>query len=581
MNRFDIAQIHSPVLLRGDDRTAYRDPAVYFLDGRFHLFFTLVETEPDGTPFLYTATTASSDLVHFSPIRKLTERDRTKNYSSPGCIIEFNGIFHLCLQSYCRENGEKFGNENCRLFLMRSPDLIRWSAPRLLRVKGDDLPNADAGRMIDPFILRNDDAAGPLFYCFFKQNGVSRSVSRDLKHWTFLGSSNAGENVCIVPDDDGFLMVHSLKNGIAFKRSRDLAEWHDCGITYLGSRDWEWARGRLTAGFILDLRSRPEIGRALLFFHGTGPEDESVIFDTHASIGIAWSDDLFHWHYPGEESAWADGGNGGGSQNENEKTRALSQNKQIPGIPTRQQERIRRNMKTRFFSLIELLTVIAVIAILAAMLLPALNKVRKTAHTISCLNNQKQCGMLIVSYTDSNNGIFMAWGKSFTDLNWVDYMAGITQESDFSKNDQLAKILSCPSKPLQDWDGTYESIRLHTYGFWYLTTYLPESFVCEASSYRSFIFNQIRSPSITPLLADSLDNTNKQSYTFSHIRRGEKHPLVSLRHGKINVWYPDGHAAGRNIGEFRSDMRGCLRGPARPSLIYAYGGEDNNTVISF
>lgn len=251
----------------------------------------------------------------------------------------------------------------------------------------------------------------------------------------------------------------------------------------------------------------------------------------------------------------------------------------IPGIST--MERMRRNMKTRFFSLIELLTVIAIIAILAALLLPTLNQARKKAHTISCLNNQKQCGTLIISYADSNNGIFMAWGKSFTDLNWADYITGITRESDFSKNDRLAKMLSCPSKPLQEWDGTYKSMRLHTYGFWYLTPYLPESFVRETSSSRSFIFNQMRSPSMTPLLADTLDNTNKQSYTFSHIRRGEKQPLVSLRHGKVNVWYADGHAAGRNIGEFRNDMRGCLRGPSRPSLIYAYAGEDCNSVISF
>lgn len=236
-------------------------------------------------------------MVKWSEPLALTSADAHLNYSSPGSVVRFRDQWVMCLQTYPRPNGEKYANETARLWTMRSHDLDQWDEPRLLEVKGPHVPPERMGRMIDPFLFQDRDNAEK-WWCFYKQNGVSMSWSYDLEKWTYFGQTDAGENSCVITDNENYLLLHSPENGIGIKRSNDLIHWQDEGVFYLAQDQWPWARGRLTAGFVLDLRRISRVGKYLLFFHGSGPEDERTLFDTHASIGIAWSDSFTHWNWP-------------------------------------------------------------------------------------------------------------------------------------------------------------------------------------------------------------------------------------------------------------------------------------------
>jgi len=303
-----LKKIESPIIFKGNDTIAYRDPAVLFHDNKFHLFFTVVKTEENRNINSYTAQTVSDDLMNWSKPKIITPNGQHLNYSSPGNIIQFKDEWILCLQTYPRpdyKRGDqlKWANESARIFIMRSKDLKKWSKPELLKVKGAEIPINEMGRMIDPYLLEDKDEPGK-WWCFYKQNGVSFSYTYDFINWIFVGHTHSGENVSVLVENDEYTLIHSPTNGIGIKRSKDFVNWKDDEeLVTLGQEEWPWAENRLTAGTIIDLRKEAEINNYIMFFHGGGPGKEKTQdnVDANCSIGIAWSKDLKNWEWPGKD----------------------------------------------------------------------------------------------------------------------------------------------------------------------------------------------------------------------------------------------------------------------------------------
>src|ERR1700722_18680608 len=117
-------------------------------------------------------------------------------------------------------------------------------------------------------------------------------------------------------------------------------------------------------------------------------------------------------------------------------------------------------MKSKAFTLIELLFVIAIIAILAAILFPVFAQAKESAKKTACLSNNKQMGLALYMYLGDNDDSlpmanypnnpgnqasafsYRASGSHYVALNWADLI------QPYTKNYNIFKCPDDDSGPL-------------------------------------------------------------------------------------------------------------------------------------
>ena len=123
-------------------------------------------------------------------------------------------------------------------------------------------------------------------------------------------------------------------------------------------------------------------------------------------------------------------------------------------------------VKPAGFTLIELLVVIAMIAILAAMLMPALQQARERGRTANCLNNLKQIGNALNSYSDENDDYVLPitvynTARNQSATRWSIYL--------WESNKITFNVMQCPSETIRQipYNANYDGN--HSYGLNYWT----------------------------------------------------------------------------------------------------------------
>ncbi len=179
-------------------------------------------------------------------------------------------------------------------------------------------------------------------------------------------------------------------------------------------------------------------------------------------------------------------------------------------------------MRSRIFTLIELIVVVAVIAILVSLLLPASMNVKKDAKTIACLNNERAVSQSIFMFVSDHDG------KIKPDF-YSSAVFNLDDDNVYAPYVDNANTFSCPASQNEEYYVVFKDITARG-------DYAVFSPFCYADA---FNVSKASNPSIYRLLGEAMP-VDTGYYWFDKDICGWKNCARWWHRNKMNVIMMDG-----------------------------------------